>query len=95
MIRSDASGWRRRPGTMHELFKQVLNERDLSRAGDLFSIPDSEINDLTEVVSLIPSKLFSLNFLLESCKLSGYDDNLDYFRLQKLSHTTVLASFIS
>ncbi|GBP66604.1 Protein melted [Eumeta japonica] len=39
---------------MHELFKQVLNERDLSRAGDLFSIPDSEIvNDLTDVIKKI------------------------------------------
>ncbi|XP_071510682.1 ventricular zone-expressed PH domain-containing protein homolog 1-like [Diadema antillarum] len=28
---------------MHELFNQVLSRRDLSRAGDLFSIPDSEI----------------------------------------------------
>lgn len=38
---------------MHDLFKQVLTERDLSRAGDLFSISDSEIiNDLPELVSL-------------------------------------------
>lgn len=37
---------------MHELFTQVLNGRDLSRAGDLFSVPDREIvADLTEVVS--------------------------------------------
>lgn len=36
---------------MHELFMQVLKNRDLSRAGDLFSIPDSVIvNDLTVVV---------------------------------------------
>lgn len=49
---------------MHELFKQVLTERDLSRAGDLFSIADSEIiNDLTEVVS------FSRNFM--SCQITG------------------------
>lgn len=39
---------------MHELFKRVLNERDLSRAGDLFSIPDYEVvNDLSDVVSSI------------------------------------------
>lgn len=37
---------------MHELFMQVLKNRDLSRAGDLFSVPDNEIvNDLTLVVS--------------------------------------------
>ncbi|KAJ8912910.1 hypothetical protein NQ315_017240 [Exocentrus adspersus] len=35
---------------MHELFMQVLKNRDLSRAGDLFSVPDSVIvNDLTNV----------------------------------------------
>lgn len=37
---------------MHELFMQVLKNRDLSRAGDLFSVPDVVIvNDLTNVVS--------------------------------------------
>jgi hypothetical protein len=37
---------------MHELFMQVLKNRDLSRAGDLFSVPDAVIvNDLTNVVS--------------------------------------------
>lgn len=37
---------------MHELFTKVLSKRDLSRAGDLFTVSDSEIvNDLTEVVS--------------------------------------------
>lgn len=39
---------------MHELFKQVLTEKDLSRAGDLFSISDSEIiNDLPELIKQI------------------------------------------
>ncbi|XP_052748905.1 protein melted [Galleria mellonella] len=39
---------------MHELLKHVLNERDLTRAGDIFSIPDSEIvNDLNEVLKQI------------------------------------------
>ncbi|KAF5292632.1 hypothetical protein FQA39_LY13965 [Lamprigera yunnana] len=39
---------------MHELFMQVLKNRDLSRAGDLFSVPDSEIvNDLTLVLNEI------------------------------------------
>lgn len=36
---------------MHELFMQVLKNRDLSRAGDLFSVSDADIvNDLTQVV---------------------------------------------
>ncbi|XP_069003688.1 ventricular zone-expressed PH domain-containing protein isoform X1 [Embiotoca jacksoni] len=30
---------------MHQLFSQVLGQRDLSRAGDLFSLDDSEIED--------------------------------------------------
>lgn len=39
---------------MHDLFMQVLKNRDLSRAGDLFSVPDVVIvNDLTQVVSKI------------------------------------------
>lgn len=37
---------------MHDLFTKVLAKRDLSRAGDLFSVADSEIvADLNEVVS--------------------------------------------
>lgn len=37
---------------MHELFTKVLAKRDLSRAGDLFSVADTEIvADLNEVVS--------------------------------------------
>jgi len=37
---------------MHELFANVLAKRDLSRAGELFSIKDEEIvDDLTDVVS--------------------------------------------
>lgn len=37
---------------MHDLFTKVLSKRDLSRAGDLFSVPDSEIvNDISEVVN--------------------------------------------
>ncbi|KAJ8985018.1 hypothetical protein NQ317_016929 [Molorchus minor] len=39
---------------MHELFMQVLKNRDLSRAGDLFSVPDSVIvDDLTNVLKEI------------------------------------------
>lgn len=38
---------------MHELFANVLAKRDLSRAGELFSIEDSKIvNDLSDVVKL-------------------------------------------
>ncbi|KAM3961836.1 ventricular zone expressed PH domain-containing protein melted [Aphomia sociella] len=39
---------------MHELLKHVLNERDLTRAGDIFAIPDADIvNDLNDVLKLI------------------------------------------
>lgn len=39
---------------MHELFATVLAKRDLSRAGELFSIEDDEIVDgLTDVVKNI------------------------------------------
>lgn len=39
---------------MHELFMQVLKNRDLSRAGDLFSVADTDIvHDLTQVVSFL------------------------------------------
>ncbi|GAB0098229.1 melt [Sergentomyia squamirostris] len=39
---------------MHELFAKVLTKRDLSRAGDLFSVSDADIvNDLTDVLSQI------------------------------------------
>lgn len=39
---------------MHELFTQVLTNKDLSKAGDLFNVSDEEIvNDLTEVVNAI------------------------------------------
>lgn len=37
---------------MHVLFNKVLAKRDLSKAGDLFSVPDADIvDDITEVVS--------------------------------------------
>lgn len=36
---------------MHELFSNVLAKRDLSRAGDLFSLEDANIvDDLSAVV---------------------------------------------
>ncbi|PIK58866.1 putative ventricular zone-expressed PH domain-containing protein 1 [Apostichopus japonicus] len=39
---------------MHELFAQVLSRRDLSRAGDLFSLPDAAIvDDLSEALDCI------------------------------------------
>lgn len=39
---------------MHELFTQVLSKKDLSKAGDLFSVADQAIvDDLTEVVNKI------------------------------------------
>ena len=39
---------------MHELFSQVLTKKDLSKAGELFSLEDADIkNDLTEVLERI------------------------------------------
>lgn len=47
---------------MHELFANLLSKRDpldLSRAGDLFSIPDEEIvDDLTDVVRKMTNVIF-------------------------------------
>jgi len=37
--------------TMHELFLLVLTEKDLSKAGDLFSLDDKDVEDgLTDVL---------------------------------------------
>lgn len=48
---------------MHQLFRLVLGQKDLSRAGDLFSLDDSEIEDsLTEAleqIKIISSSLVS------------------------------------
>ncbi|XP_038061667.1 ventricular zone-expressed PH domain-containing protein homolog 1-like [Patiria miniata] len=39
---------------MHQLFARILSQRDLSRAGDLFSIPDCDIvDDLSEALNHI------------------------------------------
>lgn len=39
---------------MHQLFVEVLNKRDLSKAGDLFSIDDKSIvSDLSELIDHI------------------------------------------
>lgn len=49
---------------MHDLFAQVLNNRDLSRAGDLFSIDDkSVVNDLSEVLSKIQDIASASDFI--------------------------------
>lgn len=57
---------------MHELFANLLSKRDpldLSRAGDLFSIPDAEIvDDLTDVVR----KIKKLYFLCCFTKIFSY-----------------------
>ena len=46
---------------MHELFAGVLAKRDLSRAGDLFSISDEEIVEtLSDVVRIIILSLMIL-----------------------------------
>lgn len=60
--------------TMHQLFRLVLGQKDLSRAGDLFSLDDAEIEDsLTEALeqikvisSSLVSKLVSRIDLLSS-----------------------------
>lgn len=49
---------------MHELFAQVLTNRDLSRAGDLFSIDDnSVVADLSEVLTKIQEIASSSDFI--------------------------------
>lgn len=49
--------------TMHQLFRLVLGQKDLSKAGDLFSLDDAEIEDsLTEAleqIKVISSSLVS------------------------------------
>ncbi|XP_059216163.1 protein melted isoform X2 [Stomoxys calcitrans] len=49
---------------MHELFTKVLSKRDLSRAGDLFSVPDNDIvNDITDVLSDINAIISLADYL--------------------------------
>ncbi|KAL9904900.1 protein melted isoform X2 [Glossina fuscipes] len=49
---------------MHELFTKVLSKRDLSRAGDLFSVPDNEIvNDIIDVITEINSIISQSDYL--------------------------------
>lgn len=56
---------------MHELFTKVLGKRDLSRAGDLFSVADAEIvADLTEVVSVFTFQV-KKKIVAEKCLRGG------------------------
>jgi hypothetical protein len=49
---------------MHQLFVEVLAKRDLSRAGDLFSIDDKSIvGDLSELIHHIQKISSASNFL--------------------------------
>ncbi|XP_038549075.1 ventricular zone-expressed PH domain-containing protein isoform X1 [Micropterus salmoides] len=49
---------------MHQLFSQVLGQRDLSRAGDLFSLDDSEIEDcLSQALDQIKAISCSQDYL--------------------------------
>ncbi|XP_055704210.1 protein melted [Phlebotomus papatasi] len=49
---------------MHELFVKVLTKRDLSRAGDLFSVADVDIvNDLTDVLTQIELIISQADYL--------------------------------
>lgn len=50
---------------MHDLFTKVLSHRDLSRAGDLFTVADAEIvTDITEVLKEI-NKIISQSSYLQ------------------------------
>ena len=50
--------------TMHELFDVVLSRRDLSKAGDLFSLDDRDIEaDLSAVLSRIQEIIGSPTYL--------------------------------
>ncbi|XP_025145074.3 ventricular zone-expressed PH domain-containing protein homolog 1 isoform X2 [Bubalus bubalis] len=52
-----------KPLSMHQLFRLVLGQKDLSRAGDLFSLEDSEIEDsLTEALEQIKIISSSLDY---------------------------------
>ncbi|XP_055603441.1 protein melted [Uranotaenia lowii] len=52
---------------MHDLFTTVLSKRDLSRAGELFSVGDYEIvNDLSEVLDEISSIISHEDYLQNS-----------------------------
>lgn len=56
---------------MHDLFTKVLGKRDLSRAGDLFSVADAEIvADLTEVVSVFKFQV-KRKIVAENCLRGG------------------------
>uniref|UniRef100_A0A7N8XNY7 Ventricular zone expressed PH domain containing 1 n=1 Tax=Mastacembelus armatus TaxID=205130 RepID=A0A7N8XNY7_9TELE len=49
---------------MHQMFRQVLGQRDLSRAGDLFSLEDAEIEDcLSQALDQIKTISCSLDYL--------------------------------
>ncbi|XP_029393425.1 ventricular zone-expressed PH domain-containing protein homolog 1 isoform X3 [Mus pahari] len=49
--------------TMHQLFRLVLGQKDLSKAGDLFSLDDAEIEDsLTEALEQIKVISSSLDY---------------------------------
>ena len=52
---------------MQELFAVVLNEKDLSKAGELFSLDDREIEpDLTEVLERIGQIVDSNDYVTSS-----------------------------
>lgn len=61
---------------MHHLFRLVLGQKDLSRAGDLFSLEDSEIEDsLTEALEQIK--------IISSSSVSKLIFRLDLYSDQK------------
>lgn len=69
---------------MHQLFRLVLGQKDLSRAGDLFSLDDSKIEDsLTEALEQIKiissSSVSKLLYTLNPCSDLGYSHRIVYF----------------
>ena len=49
---------------MHKLFARILSQRDLSHAGDLFSVADADIvDDLSEPLALIRTIASSPDYL--------------------------------
>lgn len=82
---------------MHELFMQVLKNRDLSRAGDLFSVPDTVIvNDLTNVVRKLFISFYAniliILFFKHSIEFKNNSDNLYWHFL--ILKTTVYKSYL-
>ncbi len=69
--------------TMHELFEQVLGHRDLSKAGDLFSLEDKDIEDDLSAV---------LQKIQEISSSSDYQKNINDQSVVEISINRVTAA---